>query len=142
MESLVFVYGTLKEGFGNFAVNSGTRVPGEFVTVVPYPLYVLGPLFLPWLVDAPGRGHPVVGQLFEVDAAGLARMDALEQVDEPGWYRRAPVRVRPRGDAGAAGTTAMAYFGDESALRTQVVHLGPIAEYTRLHDERYRASGR
>ena len=29
----VFVYGTLKQGFANFHVNGGQRVPGRFVTV-------------------------------------------------------------------------------------------------------------
>lgn len=140
MSSLVFVYGTLKEGFSNFAVNSGTRVPGEFVTAERYPLYVLGQLHLPWLIDTPGEGHHVVGQLFEVDATGLARMDLLEQVDDPRWYRRATMLVRRKSDAEAAATAAMVYFGSDLALQTEVVHFGPVAEYTRLHDGRYRAS--
>ncbi len=38
----VFVYGTLKEGFRNFHVNRGTRLPGEFVTEQAFPLYVIG----------------------------------------------------------------------------------------------------
>ncbi|WP_285414832.1 hypothetical protein [Variovorax sp. efr-133-TYG-130] len=33
MTDLVFVFGTLKEGFPNFTTNRGKRVAGEFVTV-------------------------------------------------------------------------------------------------------------
>ena len=38
----LFVYGSLKEGFPNFHVNQGRRVPGEFRTVRPHPLYLVG----------------------------------------------------------------------------------------------------
>ncbi len=141
VSNLVFVYGTLKEGFSNFEVNSGVRVPGEFVTVERYPLYVLGPLFLPWLVDAPGEGHHVIGQLFEVDAAGLARMDRLERIDESHWYRRGSVLVHRRTGSPTDSTTAMVYFGSEFALRSETVHFGPIAEYTRLHDTQNGENG-
>lgn len=141
MSGLVFVYGTLKEGFSNFEVNTGVRVPGEFVTVARYPLYLLGPLVLPWLVDAPGEGHHVVGQVFRVDAAGLARMDALERIDDPGWYRRGTVRVHRRTEPPTAAITAMVYFGSDPALHPGAIHLGPIAEYTRLHDLQHGESG-
>ena len=58
----VFVYGTLKQGFRNFHVNRGTRLPGAFVTVEAFPLYVIGPFALPWLVHEPGRGERIKGQ--------------------------------------------------------------------------------
>lgn len=107
-----------------------------------YPLYLLGPRFLPWLIDAPGEGYNVVGQVFDMDAAGLRRVDELEGVGEPHWYRRGSVLVRQRADAGAAATTAIVYFGSDLALQAQVVHVGPIAEYTRVHDDRFRATER
>ena len=133
---LVFVYGTLKDGFVNSEVNTGTRVPGEFVTAVPYPLYLVGEWFLPWLVDAPGEGHPVAGQLFRVDAAGVARMDVLERIGEAGWYRRGTVRVQPREGVGEE-VEAMVYFGCASVLGGGAVRLGPLPEYTREHELRY-----
>ena len=37
MTHLVFVFGTLKEGFPNFATNRGVRVPGAFTTKYRYP---------------------------------------------------------------------------------------------------------
>ena len=74
MPHLIFVLGTLKQGFRNFHVNRGRRVGGDVVTIAPYPLYGIGPRHLPWLLDRPGQGQPVVGPLFEVDDDTLAAM--------------------------------------------------------------------
>lgn len=132
----VFVYGTLKQGFRNFHVNRGTRVGGDFVTVQAFPLYVLGPFGLPWLVHEPGRGEPVLGQVFEVDDAGLAQMDWLERVDEADWYTRRPLEVRPV--EGGPSLAAVAYFGSAARLASETVHHGPLAEYTEEHQALYR----
>ena len=113
----VFVYGTLKQGFRNYHVNRGTRLPGDFVTVLAFPLLVIGEFGLPWLVHEPGRGQPIRGQVFEVDDAGLAALDVLERVAEPGWYTRRPLAVAPV-DAGTS-VDAMAYFGTPVAWRTR-----------------------
>src|SRR5438132_9604523 len=88
MEHLVFVFGTLKEGFPNFSPNRGTRIPGEFRTRVAYPLYLVGERHSPWLIDEPGQGLHVTGQIFRVNPQALAAMDALERVSEPDGYRR------------------------------------------------------
>ena len=69
MEHLVFVFGTLKEGFPNFGVNRGARVPGEFRTCAAYPLYLVGERHSPWLVEAPHTGFRVTGQVFRVARA-------------------------------------------------------------------------
>jgi gamma-glutamylaminecyclotransferase len=129
----LFVYGTLKEGFGNHHINAGTRVPGEYVTLQAHGLYIVGPHRYPWLVDSDARGLPVRGQLFRVDAAALARMDVLEQVDEPGWYTRHIIQVREVNDANtarAAPLRAYVYFGDAKALHSQTVHAGPLTEFS------------
>jgi gamma-glutamylaminecyclotransferase len=128
--SLLFVYGTLKEGFGNFAVNQGTRVVGDYITEQPHGLYIVGPHRYPWLVQGDPRGLPVRGQLFRVDAAALARMDVLEQVDEPGWYTRHIIAVQELGKVAAEPVLAHVYFGDAQALQLQTVHAGPLVEFT------------
>ncbi len=132
----VFVYGTLKQGFRNFHVNRGRRIGGGFVTVQAYPLYILGPFGLPWLVHEPGRGEPVRGQVFEVDDAGLAEMDWLERVNDADWYTRRPVGVRPVEEGPALAATA--YFGSATRLTSETVHHGPLAEYTDAHQALYR----
>jgi gamma-glutamylaminecyclotransferase len=128
MAHRIFVFGTLKQGFCNHHVNRGTRVGGDFVTVQPHALFIVGPRHLPWLLPEPGQGHPVVGQLFEVDDATLADMDRLERVTEPLWYRRQPVEVRPH--EGGASLTAWVYFGSPERLAQETVHAGPVPEYT------------
>src|SRR4051812_338878 len=75
VQHLVFVFGTLKEGFPNFATNRGQRVPGRFTTRAKYPLYLVGERHTPWLMDHPGVGMRVAGQVFRVDDATLAAMD-------------------------------------------------------------------
>ena len=124
----VFVFGSLKQGYCNFHINRGRRVGGEFVTLEPYPLYILGDENLPWLVPTAGVGHPVVGQVFEVDDHTLAAMDRLERIDEPLWYRRVLIAVQPR--EGGAAITAFVYFGNAERLALETVHAGPVPEYT------------
>lgn len=128
MAQLIFVFGTLKEGFCNFHVNRGRRVGGAFVTEQPHALYILGPRHLPWLVRQPELGHSVLGQLFEVDDATLADMDRLERVTEPLWYRRETLAVRPH--EGGAALTVWVYMGSLERLALETIHVGPVAEYT------------
>jgi gamma-glutamylaminecyclotransferase len=132
----VFVYGTLKQGFRNFHVNRGTRLPGEFITEQAFPLYVIGEFGLPWLVHEPGRGHRVTGQVFEVDDEALAAMDVLERVDDAGWYSRRALAVRHA--AGGDVQQVLAYFGSPARLATDAVHHGPLAEYTETHQMLYK----
>lgn len=132
---LLFVYGSLKEGFPNFRHNAGRRVAGTFVTVQPHP-FMLADGQLPCLLPSPGEGLPVRGQLFEVDDAALARMDLLERVGDPGGYTRRPIRV-VRDDAAGGELTAFAYMQDPAVLQQRPgPHLGPIAEYTMEHAAR------
>lgn len=139
MEHQVFVYGTLKEGFRNFHINKGTRVPGEFVTVQQHALLIVGEYWLPWLLEearanaSPREGHHVVGQIYTVDDAGLAEMDVLEQIDEPGWYRRKRIDVKARGtldDEAAPVLQPWVYFGTREGLAREGKRLGPVEVYT------------
>ena len=128
MAHLIFVFGTLKQGFCNFHVNRGRRLGGDFVTVEPHSLYILGPRHLPWLVRQAGQGGPVAGQLFEVDDVTLAEMDRLERITEPLWYRRETLAVRPR--QGGAEQAVWVYMGSQDRLAIETVHAGPVPEYT------------
>jgi len=126
----IFVYGTLRQGHVNHGVNAGRRLPGVYETTVPYPLFVVGPRRLPWLIDRPGEGLIVRGELYEVDAAGLARMDALERIDEPGWYRRTAIALRRCDDPSGPPVDAEVYFGDAARWAADALHAGPIAEFS------------
>lgn len=134
----VFVYGTLKEGFPNFATNRGRRVPGEFVTLAPHRLYLVGPRAVPWLLVADGQGQPVAGQVFEVDDATLADMDRLEGVGRADGYLRVPVEVRPAGECAAPAQTVFAYLKPAAQLTDDLPRDGPLAAYSIEHAARYR----
>jgi gamma-glutamylaminecyclotransferase len=126
----VFVYGTLKEGFANFGINAGQRVPGVFQTVQPYPLFIIGQSFLPWLVNQPGLGEHVLGQVFNVNEQVLKDMDVLEQIDEAGWYSRVEIQVQQVGAPVLASLQAFVYFGATERVPREYVHAGPLSEFT------------
>ena len=133
MHALLFAYGTLKEGFPNFRINNGNRVPGEFMTVQRFPLYLVGARRTPWLVNSPGEGEQVLGQVFEVDDAALLQMDRLERVHAPDGYRRLTIEVGSRGKPGMVPFAVFAYFKQPEQLAQETIHSGPLAEYTLDH---------
>lgn len=135
--SLLFVYGSLKEGFPNFHVNGGQRVPGEFITAQPHPLY-LAHGWLPCLLPLPGQGLPVRGQLFKVDAAQLERMDVLERVGEPGGYQRVTIEVQDSEGGAESRVLAHVYVQSPDRIATGGPHPGPLVEYTLAHAQHLR----
>jgi gamma-glutamylaminecyclotransferase len=137
MTDLVFVFGTLKDGFPNFAVNAGRRVPGSFRTVEARPMYLVGERCVPWLVDAAGEGHRVAGELYEVDDATLVAMDRLEGIGRPDGYVRLRLDIEPL-DAPAGAMRAWAYLKPVAQLTADLVRIGPLAEYTLEDALRYR----
>lgn len=132
----IFVFGTLKQGFPNFDHNSGLRVTGAFETRERYPLYLVGERFTPWMMDSPGQGHPVRGEVYAVDDNGLAQMDRLERVGLPDGYirRTIPVTDKARGQQ----HMVMVYLKQPVLLDPASIQEGPLAEYTLAHAARYR----
>ena len=133
----VFVYGTLKEGFANSGINAGRRVPGVFRTVERYPLFIIGQPFLPWLVNQPGAGEHVLGQVFQVNEQVLNDMDRLEQIDEEGWYAREEILVQEVSAPHQPPLAAFVYFGAGERVSREHVHAGPLAEFTAQHNIGY-----
>ena len=132
MSALIFVYGTLKQGFPNFHLNPGRRVPGDFQTVDALPLYVVQLPHedrAPWLVLAPGEGHLVRGQVFEVDDDTLLAMDRFEEVGLPTGYMRGEVCLEALQEPGQV-LRAQAYLKPLAQMRHCLAVEGPFAEYT------------
>ena len=91
---LVFVYGTLKKGFPNHdRYMPQARLMGTFRTRESYRLVLNGSRYSPCMMAGAGMGRRVIGELYEVDRAGLTRMDQLERIDLPDGYRRHRIRV-------------------------------------------------
>jgi gamma-glutamylcyclotransferase (GGCT)/AIG2-like uncharacterized protein YtfP len=87
----VFVYGTLKRGYGNWGALLKDRSVflGEAVSVGANYIMLNGGF--PRVLDS-ANGHPIFGELFEVDRAVLKRLDRLE--GHPHWYRRCRRKFR------------------------------------------------
>lgn len=132
MQFFIFVYGTLKEGFPNFHFNPGRRIPGTYRTRQALPFYVVqlrDEDRAPWLVNQPGQGVQVSGQVFEVDAATLQSMDEFEEVGLPTGYVRVAVELEAVDDAGAV-LQAHVYMKEEHQMVECLAVEGPFAEYT------------
>ena len=138
--SLLFVYGSLKQGFPNAHVNTGRRVPGSFRTRQPLPFYLVGAGRLPCLVLQPGSGQLVLGQLFEVTPVDLAAMDRLERVGEPQGYSRVRIEVQQLDDGRVL--EADVYVQQASRLDPSNTLIGPLDEYTLDHARHLRWCGR
>ena len=138
MQHLVFVYGTLKQSFPNFAKNAGSRLPGLFITVERYPLYVVGERFSPWLINRPGKGERVTGQIFEVDAPALAAMDTLERITEADGYRRILLALEPVPAHKGNRLQAFTYLKQAEHFAPSPDNIGPLGEYTMEHAALYR----
>ena len=122
----VFVYGTLKAGFPNHHHNQGALL--ELATTTEsYPLYLVGPRRSPWLLDRPGQGFPVSGEVYAVDEPVLAQMDHLERVAEPDGYRRHSVSA-----VNASGQTMAVeiYLKPAGQLVDEPIRDGPFPDYT------------
>jgi gamma-glutamylaminecyclotransferase len=87
-EKLIFVYGTLKRGGSNHRFLAKQTFVGEATTIPGFTLFELAGY--PGLVAKPDARGGVVGEVWSVDRAALARLDALEGLAE-GLYRREPI---------------------------------------------------
>ena len=138
--SLIFTYGTLKRGFFNHTLmqdlisRNDAVYFGDFQTHHTFPL-VCGPHGIPYLINLPGSGHRVKGELYSVTGPGLARLDELEGT-AIGHYERLPVRlVRDPDDV----VSAEAYFAHRSfgeALWEKNGRDG-LSEYSEVEGRRY-----
>lgn len=116
--TLIFTYGTLKQGFSNHALLQDMISTGDaaFVgaarTVHRLPL-VCGPYRVPFLLNLPGRGHSVSGELYAVSPAALARMDELEGIGR-GHYERLPIQIQIQTEAAVEEKAVEAYYAHRS----------------------------
>lgn len=87
----VVVYGTLKEGNGNWRHlldNDRCTLLGRCVVTGPYTMYSLG--FFPAVVEVDGaEDGEILGEVFLVDEDTLDSLDILE--GHPNWYERKQV---------------------------------------------------
>ena len=140
MGSLVFVYGTLKKGFPNHARFLGAaRLVGAFRTVSAFPLVLDGERCSPCLVDSPGAGRRVRGEVYAVGHTTLAALDRLERTTAPDGYHRRPIDVVPGGNEADERLRVFAYLKAPHLVDTAPT--ATLSEYTPALGARYRPRG-
>jgi len=132
----IFVFGTLKEGFPNFSVNDGVRIPGSYLTQPKYELYLVGDRFTPWIIPDQGDGMPISGEVYQVDDDGLARMDELERINYPDGYQRATIEVV--NTQSKQVSTVFIYVKQAEQLDRNEIQDGPLPEYSMAHAAKYQ----
>lgn len=90
MNTLLFVYGTLKRGCSNHRFLADQTFVGAARTPAGYRLYDLGGY--PGIFETPDDREGVVGEVWSVDEEALRELDRFEGVHE-GLYRRAPISL-------------------------------------------------
>ena len=128
-QGLLFVYGHLKQGFSLAHLNPGRRLPGEYMTRQRFPLVLVGPAALPCLLDRPGSGEHVIGQLFELSQPMLQALDRWHQLEAPLGFARAPLTVRQLDEETPSSIHCQTHLLHVDALLAIDIRLGPLPEF-------------
>jgi gamma-glutamylaminecyclotransferase len=110
---------------------TNAKYVGRFRTATAFPLVVGGKWFSPYLIDEPGMGHRVFGEVFEINEKELQFLDRIEGTHLPNGYRRISIAVE---NVETVHTLDVwTYVKDRESIDR--IHSGPMDEY-RL-DPRY-----
>lgn len=115
----VFVYGTLKRGFGNNRLLGGSKFLGKGVTEDKFALYESG---IPFVIENESVSQ-ISGEVYVVDRETLAHLDRLE--GHPNWYCRKMVNILlGSSDDGNAATTIQGWIYFYSRRQGRLVKSG------------------
>jgi len=121
----LFVFGTLKRGFPlHERARAGAIWLGRGTTIEAYPMFVAGRWYAPMMLNEPGHGYRVMGELYEIEGPRLELNDGIESVGVPGNFRT-PAWIEPS-DGGAA-RRALIYMKDRALALP--IHTGRLADY-------------
>ncbi|XP_073698491.1 gamma-glutamylaminecyclotransferase B-like [Garra rufa] len=106
--ALVFMYGTLKKDQPNYIrMQDPANGQAEFLararTVEKYPLVIGTEWNIPFLLNKPGMGQRVHGEIYRVDQKMLEFLDKFEGCPE--WYKRIKVKLEVQDRAGEGENT-------------------------------------
>lgn len=76
---LLFVYGSFLQGGGHHSYMENAKYLGKYRSFVPFPL---GTSTSPCILNLPGRGRNVFGELYAISKDTLASLDHLENTSE------------------------------------------------------------
>ncbi|HWK63961.1 MAG TPA: gamma-glutamylcyclotransferase family protein [Rhizobiaceae bacterium] len=115
MAERILAVGTLKKGFPLHRQGLlGARYLGDYRTSASYPMLIAGPWYAPMVLNEPGVGQQIRGELYEVEDSALLKLDRLESVGKPGNFRE-PVEVEPV--AGGPRISAFIYMKSRELAR-------------------------
>ncbi|MBL4756462.1 MAG: gamma-glutamylcyclotransferase [Rhizobiales bacterium] len=121
----LFVYGTLKRGFHNFdSERAGNVREGKFHTMERFPLHITGKWRSPVLINEPGQGHKVAGEIHDVTIEQLIWLDEFESTHLSSGYDR--IKIYISGEDGAL-FKADAYV--KPRARIDIIHGEPLEIY-------------
>lgn len=136
MKTNIFVYGTLRQSFGNHHLLNNARFVGHAKTESKYVMHASG--HIPFVSQSQAISQ-IVGEVYEVDAQTLATLDRLEgcrvvseqplQLDANSWYTREEVSVR--WVDGSETLSAWMYF-NEHETRHAIIPTGDFADSSRF----------
>jgi gamma-glutamylcyclotransferase len=136
MKTNIFVYGTLRQQFGNHHFLSTARFLGDAITQSKYVMHASSSI--PFVSQSQAVSQ-IVGEVYEVDVQTLANLDRLEgcrviaeeplQFDANSWYTREQVSVR-WADGGECLTVWM-YF-NEHETRHAIIPTGDFKDLARF----------
>jgi gamma-glutamylaminecyclotransferase len=90
------------------------------------------------MLDVPGQGFKVRGQVFEVETEALKTMDALERVGQPGGYTRSEITVCKFSELPMQSVRCFAYLKPNNQFGQESNFSGPYSEYTMVHALTYQ----
>lgn len=124
----VFVYGTLKRGYPNAHIGMPRATYlGDFRTAEGYPLVIGGRWRSPYLINEPGNGFQVTGELYSVSDEVLAELDYLESVHLPDGYRRFEIDLEPIATVVHTSNKGWTYLRERRHI--DGIHDGPMEIY-------------
>jgi gamma-glutamylaminecyclotransferase len=89
----LFVYGTLKRGKPLHFYLQRAQFLGVGVTADRYPLILAEEGWYPYLLDLPGKGYRVTGELYSIDYPTLKVIDRVEEYPDYYIRKKIPVEV-------------------------------------------------
>ncbi|KAL1282837.1 hypothetical protein QQF64_001640 [Cirrhinus molitorella] len=106
--ALVFMYGTLKKNQPNYfrmldPANGRAEFLARAQTVEKYPLVIGTENNIPFLLNVPGTGQRVQGEIYRVDQKMLEFLDKFEECPE--WYKRIKIQLEVQDVAGEGENT-------------------------------------
>lgn len=122
----VFVFGTVKQGFPLHRQGLGDtpRRLADCRTVERFPMFIASAWYAPMMMNEPGLGCQIVGELYQVDHQRLLLIDQIESVGLPGNFR---VRILVK--ALDQGTVCFANAYMKSRELASPVHSGLLGDY-------------